>query len=119
VTQNQDLRPDSRLTLCALGAPDAWGPPGAEYYFCSYEITIKDHETIPNQRMILNSLGRARYRSKIDLSDAYFHTRVEPKDVDQNDFKSPFGCFVSKVMLQGDMKTPGPFMPIMSDLFAE
>jgi len=28
------LRPDSRLTLCALGAPDAWGAPGAEYYFC-------------------------------------------------------------------------------------
>ena len=28
------LRPDSRLTLCALGAQDAWGTPGAEYYFC-------------------------------------------------------------------------------------
>jgi len=28
------LRPDSRLTLCALGAPDVWGAPGAEYYFC-------------------------------------------------------------------------------------
>ena len=28
------LRPDSRLTLCALGAPDAWVAPGAEYYFC-------------------------------------------------------------------------------------
>ena len=27
------LRPDSRLTLCALGAPDAGGAPGAEYYF--------------------------------------------------------------------------------------
>jgi len=48
----------------------------------SNEITIKD-ETIPNQRMILNSLGSARYRSKIDLSDTYFQTRVEPKDVDK------------------------------------
>jgi len=83
------------------------------------EITIKDDETIPNQRMILNSLGRARYRSKIDLSDAYFQTRVEPKDVDKNGFKSPFGCFVSKVMLQGDMNAPGTFMRIMSDLFAD
>ena len=82
------------------------------------EITIIDNETIPKQRMILNSLGRARYRSKIDLSDAYFQTRVEPKDVDKNGFKSPFGCFVSKVMLQGDMNTPGTFMRIMSDLFA-
>ena len=65
------------------------------------EITIKDDETIPNQRMILNSLGRARYRSKIDLNNAYCQNRVEPKDVDKNGFKSPLGCFVSKVMLQG------------------
>ena len=84
------------------------------------EITIKYDETITNQRMILNSLGRARYRSKIDLSaDAYFQTRVEPNDVNKNDCKSPFGCFVSKVMLQGDMNAPGTFMRIMSDLFAD
>jgi len=37
----------------------------------------------------------------------------------KNDFKSPFGCFVSKVMLQGDMNAPGTFMRIMSDLFAD
>ena len=83
------------------------------------EITIKDDETIPNQRMIRNSLGRARYRSKIDLSDAYFQTRVEPKDVDKNGCKSRFGCFVSKVMLQRDMNAPGNFLRIMSDLFAD
>jgi len=81
------------------------------------EITIKDDETIPNQRMILNSLARARYRSKIDLSNADFQTRVEPKDVDKNSFKSPFGCFVSKVMLQGDMNALGTFMRIMSNVF--
>jgi len=67
--------------------------------------------------MILNSLERARYRSKIDLRDAYFQTRVEPKDVDKNGFKSPFGCFVSKMILQGDMNAPGTFIRIMSDLF--
>src|SRR6195952_3331546 len=83
------------------------------------EITIKDDETIPNQRMILNSLGRARYRSKIDLSHAYFQTRVESNDVDKNSFKSPFGCLVSKVMLQGDINARGTFMRIMSNQFAD
>ena len=68
--------------------------------------------------MIPNSLARARYRSKIDLSDAYFQTRVEPKDVDKNGFKSRFGCFVSKVMLQGDMNAPGTFIQILSDQLA-
>jgi len=83
------------------------------------EITIKDDETIPNQRMILNSLGRTRYRSKIDLSDAYFQTREEPKDVDKNAFKWPFRCFVSKVLLQANMNAPGTFIRIMADLFAD
>ena len=83
------------------------------------ERTIKDDETIPNQGMILNSLERARYRIKLDLSDTYFQTRVEPKDVDKNSFKSPFEYFVSKVMPQGDMNPSGKFMRIMSDLFAE
>jgi len=69
--------------------------------------------------MIVKLLRRARYRSKIDLSDAHFQTRIDPKDVDKHCFKSPFGCFVSKVMLQADMNAPGTFMEIMSDLFAE
>ena len=40
-------------------------------------------------------------------------------DLDENSFNSPFGCFVSKVMLQGDMNALGTFMQIMSDLFAD
>ena len=59
------------------------------------EITLKDDEPIPNQATILNDMARARYHSKIDLSDAYFQTRVEPEDVWKNSFKSPFGGFVS------------------------
>jgi len=51
------------------------------------EITIKDDGTIPNQRMILNSVRRVRYQSKIGLSDAYSQTRVEPKDVEKDSFK--------------------------------
>jgi len=69
--------------------------------------------------MILNSVGRARYRSKIDLIDAYFQTRVEPKYGDKNGFKSPLGCFVSKVILRGDMNGPGTFMRIIFDLFVD
>ena len=83
------------------------------------DITIKDDELIPKQPLILNALARARYRSKIDLSDAYFQTRVEPNDIPKNSFKTPYGSFVSEVMLQGDMNAPGTFMRIISDLFAD
>jgi len=83
------------------------------------EIAMKDKERIPNQRMIMNWLGRARYRTKSDLRDTYFQTRVEAQDVDKNSFISPFGCFVSRVMLQGDMNAPRTFMQIMAALLAD
>ena len=39
------LRPDSRLTFCALGAPDAQGAPDAKYYFCWCKIfALCDHD---------------------------------------------------------------------------
>lgn len=82
------------------------------------EITIKDSETIPNPRMILNPLGRIRYRRYIDLSDAYFQTTAEPKDV-KNCFKSRFRYFGSKVLSRGDRKPPRTFMEIISDEFTE
>jgi len=36
------------------------------------KIMLKDDEPIPNQMTILNDMARTKYRSKIDLSDAYF-----------------------------------------------
>jgi len=75
--------------------------------------TRKDDTQIPNQWTILNALGPSRYRIKIDLSDAYFQTRVQPEYEYHNCFKTPFGGLVSKVMLQGDMNAPATLMRIM------
>jgi transposase InsO family protein len=81
--------------------------------------TIKDHSPIPNQQVILNSVGRAKYRSKIDLSDAYFQTRVHPEDEKYNTIKTPFGAFACKIMLQGDTNAPATFMRVMEDTLSE
>ena len=78
--------------------------------------TVKDDVQIPNQKQILNAIGRAKYRSKIDLSDAYFQTRVRKEDEKYNTFKTPFGGFASRVMLQGDINAPATFMRVMEDL---
>ena len=83
------------------------------------KITQKDDPPIPNHTTILNDMARARYHSKIDLSDAYSQTRVEHENIWKNSFKSPFAGFVSEVMLQGDMNAPGTLMRIMSDLIAD
>jgi len=55
-------------------------------------------------------------RSKIDLSDAYFYTRIHPDDVKYNTIKTPFSGFTSQVMMQGDINAAGTFVRTMEDL---
>jgi len=79
--------------------------------------TQADHRQISEQNTILNAVARGRFRSKIDLRDAYFQTRVHPDDVKYNTMKTPFGGFTSQVMMEGDMNAPGTFVRTMEDLF--
>jgi hypothetical protein len=43
--------------------------------------TILDVTPMPDMRLIQESVARATYRSKIDMSDAYEQIRVDPDDV--------------------------------------
>jgi len=52
-----------------------------------------DHSQIPNQQTILSAVARGKFRSKIDLSDAYFQTRVHSDQVKYNTIKTPFDLF--------------------------
>jgi len=79
--------------------------------------TQADHTQIPEQNTILNAVARGRFRSKIDLCDAYFQTRAHPDDVTYNTIKTPFRGFTSQVMMQGDMNAPGTIVRTMEDLF--
>ena len=61
--------------------------------------TVKDRYPLPHIPTILNHLARAKYRSKIDLMDAYFQIRVEPEDEKHTAFKTPDGqMYNSRVM---------------------
>ena len=64
-------------------------------------------------------MGRAKYRSKIDLSDTYFQTRVHPDDEKYNTIKTPYGTFACRIMLQGDTNAPATFMRVMEDTLSE
>ena len=79
--------------------------------------TVADHSQIPNQQTILQAVAKGKYRSKIDLSDAYLQTRVHPDDVKYNTIKTPFGGFTSQVMMQRDMNAPATFVRVIEDLF--
>lgn len=81
--------------------------------------TVKDLTPLPDQDQIRMDVARAKYRSKIDLSDAYEQVRIIDEDVDKTAFATPFGVFVSYVMQQGDCNAPATFQRLMSTLFGD
>ena len=60
--------------------------------------TYKDVTPFPDQDQIRMDVARAKYRTKIDMSDAYEQIRVEAKDVWKTAFAMTLGMFVSHVM---------------------
>jgi hypothetical protein len=44
------------------------------------KITVKDHDRIPNQVLILRTLAGVKFHSSIDLCNWYFQIRVQPED---------------------------------------
>ena len=81
--------------------------------------TVKDVTPFPDQEEIRNNVARAKYRSKIDMSDAYEQIRVEPDDVWKTTFSTVYGTFVSHTMQQGDCNAPATFQRLMTTIFRE
>ena len=63
--------------------------------------TFKDVTPFPDQDQIRMDVARAKYRTKIDMSDAYEQIRIEPSDIWKTAFATILGTFVSHVMQQG------------------
>src|SRR5690606_10352353 len=80
--------------------------------------TILDRTPMPDQDAIRNAVARAKYRSKIDLSDAYHQIRINPKHEKHAGFRTPWGVYNSRVMQQGDKNAPPTMMKIMNHTFA-
>ena len=68
---------------------------------------------------MLDAAAREKYRTLLDLSDAYSQPRVHPDNAKYNSFKTAFGGFISHVMLQGDTNAPSTFMRVIEDLLSE
>ena len=64
---------------------------------------------MPDQEVIWEDVVRAKFHSKIDLTDAYEQVHVRPEDVEKNAFATITGMFVSHVMWIGDCNVPTMF----------
>ena len=81
--------------------------------------TVKDVTPFPDQDQIRMDIARVRYRSKIDLSNAYEQVCVEPEDIKKTAFLTIFSTFVSQVMQQGDCNAPTTFQQLMTVVLQE
>ncbi|KAL1937189.1 hypothetical protein VTO73DRAFT_14488 [Trametes versicolor] len=81
--------------------------------------TVKDVTPFPDQDQIRNDVARAKFRSKLDMSDAYEQTRIADEDVAKTGFSTIYGTFVSRVMQQGDCNAPSTFQRLMTHIFRE
>jgi hypothetical protein len=81
--------------------------------------TVKDVTPFPDQDLIRLDVARAKYRSKIDLSDAYEQVRVAPEDVWKTAFSTVQGVYESLVMQQGDCNAPSTFQRLINSIFRD
>src|ERR1700690_3517539 len=79
--------------------------------------TIKDVTPFPDQDKIRNDVARAKFRMKLDMSDAYEQMRVKESDVMKMAFATIIGTYVSYVMQQGDCNAPATFQRFMIYIF--
>jgi hypothetical protein len=76
--------------------------------------TVKDLTPFPDQDTIKNSCAQAKFRTKLDMSDAYEQIRVAPEDVWKTAFATVVGTLLSNVMQMGDCNGPSTFQRLMS-----
>jgi hypothetical protein len=81
--------------------------------------TYKDVAPFPDQDQIHMDVALSKYRTKIDMSDAYKQIQIENDDVWTTAFASPFGTFISDVMQQGNCNAPATFQHLMTWIFRD
>ena len=79
--------------------------------------THKITSPLPDMDGILRRVTRAKYRSVIDLQNAFEQIRIDPRDVENSAMATPDGPMLSEVLQQGDCNAPATFQTVMNDLF--
>jgi len=81
--------------------------------------TLADITSLPDQETVQSDVARARFRTKIDLSDAFEQIRVLPEHESRTVFATIYGNMKSLVMQQGDKNAPPTFQKLMNYSFSD
>jgi hypothetical protein len=77
---------------------------------CDYRqlnnITIPDRTPLPRVQDILSNCGKGRIWGKINMTNAFFQTRVHPDEIHLTAISTPFGLYEWTVMPMGCRNVP-------------
>ena len=80
---------------------------------------MKDITPFPDQDNIRHDVARAKFHSKLDMTEVYEQVRIVEKDIPKTTFAMVLGTYVSMVMQMGDCNAPSTFQRLMTHVFRE
>ena len=83
------------------------------------KVTVKNKYPLPLMDELFDSLGGAKYFSKVDLTSGYHQIQVKPEDIPKTAFQTKKGSFECVVLNFGMTNAPSTFLTYMNKVFKE
>ena len=81
-------------------------------------ITIKNRCTIPRIDDLLDAVSGSQYFTSLDLTSGYHQILISEEDRPKTAFRTPFGHFQFKVLIEGLTNAPATFQTVMNSIFS-
>src|SRR3569833_4280055 len=80
-------------------------------------ITVKNRCTIPRIDDLLDAVSGSKYFTSLDLTSGYHQILISEEDRPKTAFRTPFGHFQFKVLIEGLTNAPATFQTAMNSIF--
>ena len=79
-------------------------------------ITVKNRCTIPRIDDLLDAVSGSQYFTSLDLTSGYHQILISEEDRPKTAFRTPFGHFQFKVLIEGLTNAPATFQTVMNSI---